>query len=62
MTASLTTIMNANGITLIDEVAPLTAYGTLIDGEYDGLPIITKGGMIGDIRTIYEAIKYLKAT
>lgn len=62
VTASLTTIMNANGITLIDEVAPLTAYGTLIDGEYDGLPIITKGGMIGDIRTIYEAIQYLKAT
>ena len=62
VTASLTSIMNANGITLLDEVAPLTAYGTLLDGEYDGLPIITKGGMIGDIRTIYEAIQYLKAT
>ena len=62
VTASLTTIMNASGITLLDEVAPLTAYGTLIDGEYDGLPIVTKGGMIGNIRTIYEAIQYLKAT
>lgn len=61
VTASLTSLMMASGITLVDEVAPLTAYGKLRGGSYHGLPIITKGGMIGDFRTLYESIQYLRA-
>ena len=62
VTASLTSIMFASGIKLKDEVSPLTAYGHLLGGEYEGLPLVTKGGMIGDKRTLYESIQYLKMT
>lgn len=61
VTASLTSIMLASGIKLEDEVSPLTAYGHLLGGEYEGLPLVTKGGMIGDKRTLYESIQYLKS-
>ncbi|QWB99999.1 hypothetical protein KHQ88_00030 [Mycoplasmatota bacterium] len=39
---------DAYGIELFNEVIPLCVYGKVVGGKYDGLPIITKGGMIGD--------------
>ncbi|PKK95152.1 MAG: hypothetical protein CVV60_02680, partial [Tenericutes bacterium HGW-Tenericutes-5] len=39
---------DAKGIELIDEVLPLCVYGKVVEGEFDALPIITKGGMIGN--------------
>lgn len=47
------------GIELIDQVAPLTAYGIARGGNFDGIRIITKGGMVGDKFTLVNAIKYL---
>ncbi|MDT8336218.1 MAG: four-carbon acid sugar kinase family protein [Candidatus Izemoplasmatales bacterium] len=38
----------AKGIELIDEVMPLCVYGKIVEGNFAGLPIITKGGMIGN--------------
>ena len=61
VTASLASITLASGIRLIDEVGPLIAYGHLLGGKYEGLPLITKGGMIGQRETLYEAIQYLKS-
>lgn len=61
VTASLASITLASGIKLIDEVGPLIAYGYLLGGKYEGLPLITKGGMIGNRETLYEAIQYLKS-
>lgn len=46
ITSSICTISNAEGIKLEEEVLPLVAYGKLMGGELDGLPIITKGGMV----------------
>lgn len=48
------------GIRLLDEVIPLAAYGEFISGEFDGLKIITKGGMAGDKNALNVCIHYLK--
>jgi uncharacterized protein YgbK (DUF1537 family) len=48
------------GIRLLDEVVPLAAYGELIAGEFDGLKIVTKGGMVGDRNAMKDCIRYLK--
>ena len=61
VTASLASITLASGIKLIDEVGPLIAYGHLLGGKYEGLPLVTKGGMIGNRHTLYEAVQYLKS-
>jgi D-threonate/D-erythronate kinase len=60
VTASLCALSMASGIRLEDEVLPLAAYGTLIGGHFPGLPIVTKGGMVGDKKAIYASVKYLK--
>lgn len=48
------------GIRLLDEVIPLAAYGEFISGEFDGLKIITKGGMAGDRNAMNACMHYLK--
>lgn len=48
------------GLSLLDEVLPLAAYGQLIKGEFDGLHIITKGGSQGGSDAIVKCITYLK--
>jgi uncharacterized protein YgbK (DUF1537 family) len=48
------------GIRLLDEVVPLAAYGEFIAGEFDGLKIITKGGMAGDRNAMNTCMHYLK--
>jgi len=48
------------GIRLLDEVVPLAAYGEFIAGEFDGLKIITKGGMAGDKNAMNACMNYLK--
>ncbi len=48
------------GIRLLDEIVPLAAYGEFISGEFDGLKVITKGGMAGDKNAMNICIRYLK--
>lgn len=60
VTASLVSITASIGIELKNEISPLIAYGTLIGGCFSGLPIITKGGMIGNEQAIYTSVKYLQ--
>lgn len=59
VTASLCSVGGATGIKLIDEVMPLVAYGQFIGGHIDGIPIVTKGGLAGEKKAIYESIKHL---
>ncbi len=49
--------VNAKGIKLINEVMPLSVFGKIVGGPFDGLPIITKGGMIGGVNA-YHTIKH----
>jgi uncharacterized protein YgbK (DUF1537 family) len=60
VTASFCSVSFASGIELEDEVIPLAAYGRLIGGHLDQLPIVTKGGMIGDKKAIYKSVRFLQ--
>lgn len=59
VTASVCAISRANGIELNDEVLPLAAYGHLIGGYLDGMPVVTKGGMVGDKKAISDCVRFL---
>ncbi|UOR11447.1 four-carbon acid sugar kinase family protein [Halobacillus amylolyticus] len=59
VTASVCSITRAQGIELADEVIPLAAYGKFVGGYLDGMNVITKGGMIGDKKTLSTCMNYL---
>ncbi|MFE1245850.1 four-carbon acid sugar kinase family protein [Fictibacillus sp. NPDC058756] len=59
VTASICAAGKTYGIQLLDEVFPLAAYGRLIGGYLDGLPIITKGGLVGEDDAITRSVQYL---
>lgn len=50
----------AAGLTLIDEVLPLAAYGRFLQGEFDGVHLVTKGGSQGQHDAITRIVNYLK--
>lgn len=56
VTFSFLSHAGAKGIKLEQEVFPLCVYGKVVEGKYDGLNMITKGGMQGD-ENAYITIK-----
>ena len=56
---AVTKRLKGKGILLKDEVEPLTVYGHLIGGEGREIPIITKGGFVGDDDSLVRCIDYL---
>lgn len=60
VTAALYAVSEAEAIQLDDEVIPLAAYGKFIGGTFDGIPVVTKGGMVGEKQSIYKCITYLQ--
>lgn len=48
------------GLSLMDEVLPLAAYGQFLKGEFEGVHIVTKGGSQGTGGAINRCITYLK--
>lgn len=53
----------ANGLDVLDEVAPGVSLGRIAGGELGGLPIVTKAGGFGDLgilRTAAEAVRRLQ--
>ena len=60
VTVAVSKRFSTSGIKLLDEVVPLAAYGEFIAGEFDGLKIITKGGMAGDQNAMITCMRYLK--
>jgi len=54
--------LGAIGINVKDEVYPLTVFGTLIGGKFEGLFIITKGGLVGVEDTLKLCVDYLIRT
>ncbi|MCI2001231.1 MAG: four-carbon acid sugar kinase family protein [Clostridia bacterium] len=47
------------GLKLIEDVAPLAAHGIMMSGEFNGLKIVTKGGMVGDKYAMKVCMNYL---
>ncbi|RJS61938.1 four-carbon acid sugar kinase family protein [Bacillus sp. PK3_68] len=60
VTAALCAVSKAEAIQLEDEVLPLAAYGKFIGGALNGIPVVTKGGMVGDKQSIYQCVNYLR--
>lgn len=51
--------IEAGGIEVKDEVLPLAVYGRILEGKYHNMPIISKGGLIGDDAAMIKCIDYL---
>lgn len=51
--------LEAEGEIPLEEVIPLAVYGKLYGGKADQMPIITKGGMIGDENTLIRCRDFL---
>lgn len=56
-TLALVKELNASGMKVKEEILPLAVYGKLVGGEYNNLPIVTKGGLIGDSSAINTCIE-----
>ncbi|MGI6069711.1 MAG: four-carbon acid sugar kinase family protein [Blautia sp.] len=51
---------HAYGAKLVEEVLPVVAFIEADDGDYPGLPLVVKGGSIGDENVLVDSIRYLK--
>jgi len=62
VTVTVTRRLQAAGLRVRDEVLPLAMYGNLIGGLYPDLPIVTKGGFVGDVHGLTQCMDYLRQT
>lgn len=60
ITLAICRSLGAIGMEVMDEVEPFTMYGSLIGGEFDGLPIVTKGGLAGKKDTLSIVADFLE--
>ena len=60
VSAAVSEKLGISGFEVCDEVIPLAIYSRMIGGRHSGLPIITKGGLIGQEDTLQKCIDYLK--
>lgn len=51
VTTALLQQMEAHGLEVEDEVVPLAVSGLIVGGRWSGLPVVTKGGLVGDVET-----------
>ena len=59
VTVSVIRTLGAGGFTVRDQVLPLAVYGHIVGGVQDNLPMITKGGFVGDKNSLVECVEYL---
>ncbi|MHB9305095.1 four-carbon acid sugar kinase family protein [Fusobacterium polymorphum] len=60
ITIALLEKLKAIGIEIREEVIPLAAYGRLIGGDFPNLKLVSKGGMVGDEKTIKLCLHKIK--
>ncbi|MDR0467032.1 MAG: four-carbon acid sugar kinase family protein [Deltaproteobacteria bacterium] len=58
-TTTVTRRLQAAGLRVRDEVLPLAMFGSLIGGLYPDLPVVTKGGFVGDAHGLTQCVDYL---
>ncbi|WP_143320816.1 four-carbon acid sugar kinase family protein [Clostridium sp. HBUAS56010] len=51
--------IGAVGFDVKDEVVPLAIYSKVLGGDFDGISMITKGGLVGDDSTLTTCLDYL---
>jgi D-threonate/D-erythronate kinase len=59
MASRLVDALAAGRLAVTGEVAPLCPRGTVAGGPWSGLSVITKGGLIGDDRTLATLVDEL---
>lgn len=52
--------LGAVGFSVRDEILPLAVYGRLVQGDCHDMPIVTKGGFVGDTQSLVQCVSYLK--
>lgn len=60
VTAALLAELGSHGLEISDEIVPLAVAGTLVGGGWDGLQVVTKGGLVGDAHTTVACVDHLR--
>lgn len=60
ITIALLEKLKAIGVEIREEIIPLAAYGRLIGGDFPNLKLVSKGGMVGDEKTIKLCLHKIK--
>ena len=60
ITIALLEKLKAIGVEIREEVFPLAAYGRIIGGDFPNLKLVSKGGMVGDEKTIKLCLHKIK--
>lgn len=60
ITAAILDSARVRAFEVVGEVIPLAVYGTAIGGDLDGLPVVTKGGLIGTEVTAEACMNQLR--
>jgi uncharacterized protein YgbK (DUF1537 family) len=59
MASRLVDALGADRLGVAGEVAPLCPRGTLHGGPWSGLPVVTKGGLVGEDATLDALVENL---
>ncbi len=59
-TVEFLNLTGSYGLRMYSEIMPLTVESKILGGEFEGLSIVSKGGLIGDNETIMDIYNYMK--
>lgn len=59
-TQALLEHVGARGVEVSGEVVPLATWGWIVGGAWSGMPIVTKGGLVGDTSAIDACVAQLE--
>lgn len=62
ITAAVLAELGGRGIAVEDEVVPLAVAGEIVDGPWDGMPVVTKGGLVGGTDAAVDCLDHLART
>ncbi|TDC74629.1 four-carbon acid sugar kinase family protein, partial [Streptomyces hainanensis] len=60
VSAALLAELGAVGLDVEEELVPLAVAGTFVGGPWNGLPVVTKGGLVGDASTTATCVTHLR--
>lgn len=60
VTAGLLAALGARGLEIDAEVMPLAVAGRIVGGPHAGLPVVTKGGLIGGDDAAVACVEHLR--
>lgn len=60
VSAALFAELAAHGLEVEEELVPLAVAGTFVGGPWAGLPVVTKGGLVGDADTTVACVRHLQ--